>query len=212
MKKRRGLTKKERRNKKKLQLKNKKLVKKYYWLVPRNVWSGKILDNYDYTWIDWGCSPGWEKAYGKMYMEELGAEIKRIKQKNFMILQEKEKFGQHRLYTIGSSEKAQEIIDKYVTISEHICYFCGRPDTPMTDMGWILPVCPKCYEKKWRRNSKYEYDEIASDSDIRIPDTYKIKRFSEDGNEIIEYNIKDTADEIRKWWNKNHPDDQVEVR
>lgn len=206
------MTKKERKRKKKLQMKNKRLTKKYYWLIPRNVWSGKVLKDYDYTWIDWGCSPGWKKAYGNMYMKELGDEIKRIGQKDFMILQEKEKFGSHRLYTNGASEKAYEIIDKYEHISEHVCYFCGRPDTHITDMGWILPVCPKCYEKKWRRGSKYEYDEVICDENPRIPNTYKVYRFSEDGDETIEYDISDTANKIRIWWNKNHPEDQVEVR
>ena len=206
------MTKKQRRRKKKIQMWNKKLVKKYYFLAPKNVWTGKIPKDYDYTWINWGCSPGWEKAYGNMYMKELGDEIKRIGQKDFMILQEKEKFGSHRLYTNGTSEKAHEIIDKYEFISEHVCYFCGRPDTHITDMGWILPVCPKCYEKKWRRGSKYEYDEVVCDENPRIPNTHKVTRFSEEGDETIEYDIFDTANKIRVWWNKNHPDDQVEVR
>lgn len=205
------MTKKERKRKKKLQMKNKRLAKKYYWLIPRNVWSGKVLRDYDYTWINWGCSPGWEKAYGNMYMKELGDEIKRIGQKDFMILQEKEKFGQHRLYTNGTSEKAHEIIAKYEFISEHVCYFCGRPDTHVTDMGWVLPVCPKCYEKKWRRGNKHKYEDIICDESPRIQDAYKVTRFSEEGNETIEYNISDTANKIRIWWNKNHPEDQVEV-
>ena len=206
------MTKKKRKQKKRIQMRNKKLVKKYYFLAPKNVWTGKIPKDYDYTYINWGCSPGWEKAYGNMYMKELGDEIKRIGQKDFMILQEKEKFGQHRLYTNGTSEKAHEIIDKYEHISEHICYFCGRPDTHVTDMGWILPVCPKCYEKKWRRGSKYEYDKVICDENPRIPNTYKVTRFSKEGDETIEYDIKDTVDKIRIWWNKNHPNDQVEVK
>lgn len=208
------MTKKKRKQKKKLQMRNKKLIKKYYFLAPKNVWTGKISKDYDYTWINWGCSPGWEKAYGNMYMKELGDEIKRIGQKDFMILQEKEKFATHRLYTNGTSEKAYEIIDKYEFISEHVCYFCGRPDTHVTDTGWILPVCPKCYEKKWRRGSKFEYDEIVCDEDSRIPDVRQVCKYSSQTGEskTIEYNIKDTVDKIRIWWNKNHPDDQVEVR
>lgn len=206
------MTKKERKRKKKLQMKNKRLTKKYYWLIPRNVWSGKVLKDYDYTWIDWGCSPGWEKAYGNMYMKELGDEVNRAGLKDFMIFQEKEKFGQHRLYTSYSTEEIDEIIDKYERISEHVCFFCGRPDTHITDMGWVLPVCPKCYEKKWRRGSKFEYDEIVCDENPRIEDVRRVKRYSNGEESIIEYNIKDTADKIRIWWNKNHPEDQVEVR
>lgn len=205
------ITKKKRKQKKRIQMRNKKLVKKHYWLMPKNVWTGKIPKDYDYTYINWGCSPGWEKAYGNMYMKELGDEIKRIGQKDFMILQEKEKYGRHELYTNGTSEKAHEIIDKYEFISEHVCYFCGRPDTHVTDMGWILPVCPKCYEKKWRRSSKYKYDEVICDENSRIPNTYKVTRFSKEGDKTIEYDIKDTVDKIRIRWNKHHPEDQVEV-
>ena len=206
------MTKKKRKQKKRLQMRNKKLVKKYYFLAPKNVWTGKIPKDYDYTYINWGCSPGWDKAYGMMYLKELGDEIKRIGQKDFMILQEKEKYGRHELYTNGTSEKAHEIIDKYEFISQHVCYFCGRPDTHVTDMGWVLPVCPKCYEKKWRRGSKYEYEDTICDKSPRIPDTYKVTGFSKKGDETFEYNISDTANKIRIWWNKHHPDDQVEVQ
>ena len=206
------MTKKKRKQKKRIQIRNKKLVKKYYFLAPKNAWTGKIPKDYDYTYINWGCSPGWKKAYGNMYMKELGDEIKRIGQKDFMILQEKEKYGRHELYTNGTSEKAHEIIAKYEFISEHVCYFCGRPDTHVTDMGWILPVCPKCYEKKWRRGNKFEYDEVVCDKDPRIEDVRKVNTYSNGEHKIIEYDIKDTIDKIRIWWNKHHPDDQVEVR
>ena len=118
----------------------------------------------------------------------------------------------HRLYTNYVTEKIDEIIDKYEHISEHVCFFCGRPDTHITDMGWVLPVCPKCYAKKWRRGSKFTYDEIVCDKNPRIEDIRRVNKYSNGEESIIEYNIKDTADKIRIWWNKNHPEDQVEVR
>ena len=40
-----------------------KLVKKYYWLAPANVWTGLIPKDYDYTYINWGWSEGWDRAY-----------------------------------------------------------------------------------------------------------------------------------------------------
>lgn len=206
------MSKKERKLKKKLQLKNKKLIKKYYWLMPRNVWSGKTLEKYNYTFIEWGWSDGWDRAFGNLFMKELGEEIEKIGQKNFQILQIKEKYGSARCYTSGTSEKAHRIISKYGALSQNICYFCGRPDTPMTDTGWILPICKKCYEKKWRRGSKYEYEEVVCDEDPRMADIQTIRRFSmeKDGYEDIKYNHSETTNRIRKWWNKNHPDDQVE--
>ena len=208
-KKRRGLTKSERRRKKKEQSKNRKLVKKYYWLAPRNVWTDKVPDDYDYTYIEWGWSDGWDKAFGHLYMEELGKAIKKSGQKNFEILQIKEKYGQARLYSSGTTEKVHNIIDKYEFISQNICYYCGRPDTHVTNFGWILPVCKECYEKKLRRGSKYEYEEIVCDEDPMIPSIRKVTQFSKDGEQTIEYDISETVGKIRKWWNKKHPNKSI---
>ena len=204
------MNKKQRKLKKKTQLQNKKLIKKYPWLMPRNVWTGKTLDNYDYMFTEYDCvGEGWQKAFGKLLLEDIDQELRKCHYRDrYRILEVKEKFGQLRWY---DNDGANEVITKYEYISENVCYFCGRPDTAMTNMGWILPICPRCYEKKWRRGSKFEYDEVVSDKNPRIPDTYKITRFSNDGNKTIEYSIKETANKIRYWWNKNHPEDQVEV-
>lgn len=202
-KKRRGRTKKERRRRKKEQLKNKKLIKQYYWLMPRNVWSGKLLSDYDYTFINWGWSEGWDKAFGNLFMKELGEEIKRIGQTNFMILDIKEKYGQARCYTSGTSAKAHDIIYKYEALSENICYFCGKPDVPMTNMGWILPMCRDCYEKHWRRGSKFEYEEVIS-NESQMADKYTVRQFSQEGTKDIVYDYSDTTNEIRRWWSKKH--------
>lgn len=202
--------KKQRKREKREKLRNKKLVKEYYWLMPRD-WRGGKPRDYDYSWINWGWSDGWDKAFGMMYLKELGDEIKRIGQKDFYIDEVKEKYGQARCYTSGTSQKALAIIDKYEKLSENICYFCGRPDVHITDCGWILPVCEKCYGKHWRRGSKYTYEDVICDEDPRMADIYHYKRFSKDGNEIITCDYSETANKIRTWWNKNHPDDQVEL-
>lgn len=210
MKNRRSLTKKERKAKKKRRLINKKLIKKYPWLKPRNVWTGKLLNDYNYNFTEYDClGEGWKKAFGKLLLEDIDQELRKYNYRDkYRIHQVKEKYGSLRWYDNGG---ADETTTKYEYISENVCYFCGRPDTAITNMGWVLPICPKCFEKKWRRGSKFEYNEVISDEDHRIPDTYQIKRFSTDGDQIIEYNIKDTADKIRKWWNKTHPNDKVEM-
>lgn len=209
------ISKRERKRKKKLQMKNKRLIKKYYWLVPRNVWTGKIIDGYDYTWINWGCSPGWDKAYGMMYLKELGDEINRINQKNFQIVQIKEKYGQHRVYTNGTAETVHRIIDKYETISEHLCYYCGR-EAPMTDTGWIMPMCLDCFIKLNRRISKQYGEKNISEEELiqkynnsiidkpdengeyKMPNSYKITRYEGGQQSTIEYDISDTVNKIRK--------------
>lgn len=203
--------KKQRKREKKEKLKNKKLVKKYYWLAPRSWWTGELIKDYDYSFIEWGWSDGWDKAFGDMFMKELGAEIKRIKQKNFQIMQIKEKFGRAVCYTSGTSQEAQNIVDKYEALSENICYFCGRPDVHMTCAGWVLPMCKKCYEKVWRRGSELEYEEVIDDVNPRMADVYHYTQFSKDGNKTVTVDYSETTNEIRRWWNKNHPEDQVDL-
>lgn len=87
------MTKKQRKKKKQLRMRNKRLVKKYPYLAPRNWWTGKIPKDYDYSWVNWGWSDGWDRAFGWQYLEELDKALKESGQKNFTILQQKEKYG-----------------------------------------------------------------------------------------------------------------------
>lgn len=89
---RRGLNKSQRRKLKFDRLKNKRLIKKYPWLMPTN-WLGFPVKNYDYSWIEWGWSAGWDKAFGWQYLKELGEAVKESGRKDFRILQQKEKYG-----------------------------------------------------------------------------------------------------------------------
>lgn len=227
-KRRRGLTKRQRKNKKSIKLKNKRLVKKYYWLMPTN-WEGKV-DKYfkDYHCIEWGWSPGWDKAFGQMYMDELGKAIKESGQKDFKIYQIKEKYGQARLYCSGACDKVHDIIRKYEMISENVCYYCGK-EAPMTDGGWVLPQCFKCFCRVYRRREQYSinnnpeiipktdeelrelYNKIIIDEpdehgEYHIAESYTVRRFSKDGNKDVVYNITDTVNKIRerqkKWYKK----------
>lgn len=194
-------------------LRNKKLVKKYPWLKPFYVWSGKPIKDYDYTYINWGCMRGWDVAYGDMYMKELGEAVKN--QPDFQILEIKEKYGMHRVYTNGTTREANDIIDKYEFISQGICWKCGKPDVPMVDTGWLCPECLECFTKNIRNNeySKYKdcsdeeiknlYYDLAEESNEdgawTIPDVQKVKCWDkehEDGY-IVEYDISDTLKAIR---------------
>ena len=211
------MTKKQRKRKKKLQLRNKYLIKKYYWLMPRNVFTGKPLEDYDYTFIEWGWCNGWDKAFGQMFMDELGAAIKEAGQKDYMIVQIKEKYGSARLYDNGSTEKVHRIIDKYEIISQNICMDCGREAPMINNTGWIMPMCPKCFRKCYRRGEKWRidhysnyvsptdeeiqkiYENIIMDNpdkngEYRMPDTYTIHGMT--GDEVVD--VSDTVDKIRK--------------
>ena len=217
---RRGLTKAQRRLKKHNILKNKRLVKKYYWLVPRD-WYGNPIKRYDYSWIDWGWGKGWDKAFGQMLMDEIGAVVKKCGLKHFTILQTKEKFGSLRMYVGGSCEEIDRIISKYEYISERVCMGCGH-EAPMTNNGWMLPRCFKCYLKEYRNREAWAlkhkpntiiktdeeirefYNSIICDTpdddgEFKLPNSYSICRFGEGGKkEITTYDISETSAKIQK--------------
>lgn len=212
------MTKKQRRRKKKLQSLNRHLVKKYYWLEPRR-WDGKRDKDYDYTYINWGWSDGWNKAFGNIYMKELSDAINEAGQKDFQILQVKSKFAQARLYCGGTTRKVLDIIDKYELISEHICERCGC-EAPMIQEGsWLMVYCPRCYKQYYRRREKWitkegyipktdeEINEIYKGCIIDKPDengeyhmrkTYTVKHYR--SSDIVDevYDISDTVEKIQK--------------
>lgn len=209
------MTKKERKRKKKEQMKNKRLIKKYYWLMPLSAWTGKPLKDYDYTFIEWGWCPGWDKAFGQMFMDELGAAIKESGQKDYQIVQIKEKYGMLRLYDNGSTQKVCDIIRKYEIISQHICMDCGC-EAPTIDDGWVSVMCFDCFKKHYRSRERYYDYEPITDEEIKelydkyvcdtvdesgnyhIPNSYKYSTFKNGDDITVEVNISDTVNKIRK--------------
>lgn len=212
---------KEVKRRKKEKLRNKKLVKKYYWLKPTS-WYRKKEWKYDYSYIDWfGWPNGWNQAFGMMYLKELDEAIKESGQKDFQILQMKEKFGQARCYTSGTSDKIDRIIDKYEYLSENICWRCGKPDVPMIDDGWMHPICFDCFRINMKRREKYinkpplteeeikaAYEKYIIDEgpdengEYKMCNTYTIRRFSKDGTQDTVYDVSETAQAIRDRWEK----------
>ena len=204
---------------------NKKLIDKYPWLIPRYVWSGEIVEDYDYTWHELnGMGEGWWKAFGEMLCEEIQIELERCECVNeFRIMQCKEKFAELRIYTGGLPIdcKVGEIIDKYSVLSEHICYMCGKPDVPVTNTGWWLPLCKECFStpddyyqkrhtkeeiKNWTEDRSKKWEEICKEEDYKMPDTYTIRRWSkEKDEETIIYNISETATKIRARYKNEKP-------
>lgn len=201
-------------------MRNRRLVKKYPWLIPRNDWTGKIPSDYDYSYIEWGWTKGWDKAFGDMFMEELGQAINEAGLKNtYRILQIKEKYGQMRLYDNGGTDKINQIIDKYSHLSENICVGCGKPDVPMINDGWYSPWCYDCFRNNWKGREEHaaRYREVnaATEDEIldaynkctcsepKMADSYTILTFSKGEDIKKTYDISDTANKIRKRWIKN---------
>ena len=136
---------------------NKELLEKYPWLYPVSEYTGKPLENYDYsfTWMD-DIPLGWNIAFGKQMVEELGALLEKYNyQDEYSICQIKEKFGGLRWYDNGfpteGYEEYKKWLDKYEELSYKTCIDCGKPAKYFT-RGWITPICEDCAKE-------YEYTE-----------------------------------------------------
>lgn len=145
--------------KKKIKMNNKKLCKRYPFLIPRNRWTDKLMWNktdkysmpYFYTELD--IMPnGWRRAFGIEMCEEIRKELIKCNYLyKYRIVDIKEKFGELRWYDngapAGSAEKIWKIIDKYTELSHHTCMICGRPAERSSDGYWLYTLCDKCKEK-----------------------------------------------------------------
>lgn len=129
---------------------NKELIEKYPWLLPRNRWTGEVVENYDYSFTELDDMPdGWRIAFGEQFCADIQHELDKLKLEaaaDFRVLQIKEKFGQLRFYTNWVTEGIDEVIRRYENLSEHTCIGCGVPATKIST-GWISPWCDKCAGK-----------------------------------------------------------------
>lgn len=129
---------------------NKELIEKYPWLLPRNRWTGEIVENYDYSYTELDAMPdGWRIAFGEQFCADIQHELDKLKPEaaaDFRVLQIKEKFGQLRFYTNWVTEGIDEVIRQYENLSEHTCIECGAPATKVST-DWISPWCDKCAGK-----------------------------------------------------------------
>ena len=158
----------------------KKLIEKYPFLIPRNVFTDKIPENYDYTYVrGLGEIPsGWNVLFLQMCNDLREQLIIDNQLESFRFTQIKEKYNRMVCYHNGCSEAAQRIIDKYEHMAMYVCTVCGKPATVET-MGYIASYCDKCYEKY----KTYKAEPITLET------SYKIMRFShgEKTEEIISF-------------------------
>ena len=198
--------------------KNKKLCEEYPFILPRNAWTGVIDPDYDYSYTVWDQGPGWSKAFGDIYLEELGDELDRLGITNhFQIIQVKEKYGSLRVYTNGAPQPVYDIIDKFEAISEHVCYECGALDVPIIDdFGWYQPLCEECYNKhvqslserygkdfKWNPptyKTRIEQGYNENERDFTIPEsvTYMGSRPTSDGGYESYQRVIPFGDTVKK--------------
>jgi hypothetical protein len=135
---------------KEIQEYNKALIDKYPFLLPRNRWTGKVVEDYDYDYTELDEMPdGWRIRFGAEMVEEISQELKKYNFENeYRIMQIKEKWGGLRWYDNGypRASKIDLIIYKYEDLSYKTCIICGKPAIYQTT-GWVSPYCADCVEK-----------------------------------------------------------------
>lgn len=200
------MNKKQRLYKKRQETFERKIFKKYPWLHyrqwrldkkkrsinPNNKWaeSKKYLAYYD-------IPEGWKRSFGKLMLDEINKVVKEDGLKDYHIEQIKEKYGTLRWYDCGGNKKIDRITSAFEQLSGNICLLCGKPDVKMTTCGWYYPCCKECWEKNKYNHMPYE-EAISSIDNGIMPDSYKVTRFSKDGDETVEYDISEYANKIRE--------------
>ena len=134
---------------------NKKIIEKYPFLIPRNSWSGKVSENYDYSYVE-GFRDGWHDIFMKLcdvILEEYNKWSQETKDK-FYIVDAKEKFGEMRVYFSFSNPRIDDALNIATFLSRYTCMQCGKqPRTIfgchkiLETRGWITPICKKCAKK-----------------------------------------------------------------
>ena len=150
--------------KKQIKMKNKRLCKRYPFLILRD-WKDNPITTYPITELDY-MPEGWRCAFGTQMCEEIRKIlIKGNYLNDYRIAQIKEKFGGLRWYDEGAPasiyRELQDIIDKYEELSYCTCICCGRPATKISQ-GWINPFCDRCAGKL---NERVKFKEIDSVND-----------------------------------------------
>ena len=140
---------------------NKELVERYPFLLPRYDWSQELLEDYDYGFTNLDDLPkGWVKAFGLQMCEDLR---KILVEANYLeeyrILQWKEKWGRLTIYSGGYPNEIADQYnaweDKYEKLSTQTCIGCGKPGK-MVYSGWISPWCKDCFYEHYSDNVSYE--------------------------------------------------------
>lgn len=146
----------------------KKLVERYPYLLPRNVFTGELSKDYDYTYIRGiGEIPvGWNKLFLQMCEDIRQPLIDANYIDKFMFSQIKEKYNCMQCYNFGAPEEVHDIINKYSIMASYVCTCCGKPATYETQ-GYIESFCDDCW-----KDLGYE-----SEEKIEFKPYYKVKVF-----------------------------------
>lgn len=128
---------------------NKKLIEEFPFLMPRNRFTDKIPENFDYSYTELDDMPdGWRNSFGLEMCKEIKEALLKVnKLEEYRITQIKEKYGTLRWYSNFYTDEIDQIIRKYEKKSETTCILCGKEATHIT-LGWISPFCIDCLKER----------------------------------------------------------------
>lgn len=206
-------TKKERkkykRARKERRARNKRLIAHYPFLGNVLNWRGYPVKNSDFDLIAlWDEVPeGWTNIFGRLMCDEIMNALNTPSEASEITFEQcKEKYGGMRVYA-AAPESIQRILSIYERISENICCRCGKPHSPMMNFSWISPYCEDCFHKLQRKNKNFyqgEYTKYAPENkeEWNIPTILRWKKFSKEGDQIIEIDISSRIKAIEQRWEK----------
>ena len=124
---------------------NKMLCERYPFLIPRNLLTDEIDEDYDYSYINGidELPEGWNKLFLQMCEDIRQPLIDANCLETFRFLQIKEKYNRMRCYTFDAPETVYDIIMKYEYISWFVCQRCGKPAT-YEIVTWKESLCDNC--------------------------------------------------------------------
>lgn len=163
----------------------KQLVNEFPFLLPRNVWTDKLDDDYDYSYCRFvnEIPHGWWDRWGLTYLKDLKEVLEKYNfLDKFRFSEIKEKYGGLRAYNFGQPEEWDSHEHAWEYISEHTCIECGKFPVPMRHFSWISPYCD---EHAWSgRNWTNEEKETITEKDWdgRMLEYLVINHFSKDGD------------------------------
>ena len=168
---------------------NKVLVERYPFLLPRNVWTDKVPEDYDYSYIRGVEIPeGWKKLFFQMCEDIRQPLIEAGYLEKFRFSQIKEKYNTMRLYHCGAPETVEEILHKYENMASYICTRCGQP-AAIESQGYIASYCDKCWERvgKYYRGEPIEFRTSYTVTGFKDGEKYtKTVSFEDEWNRYLE--------------------------
>ena len=119
---------------------------------------------------------------------------------SYQIYEIREKYGSLRIYGNIEPKEWHTQLWKYEYLTENACYECGKIGVPLTDDGWILPICRDCYEHP-KEESMYEkspYDKVVCkyDGGYKFEPIIKIRHLSVESERNEKIDCSDVLDRV----------------